>query len=357
MKLNISGYVTPNSSYGLVLLNVLEQLTKLGVECSLFPAGSKEQNCGKFNELVSKCMSNSITFDDSAPSLRIAHQFDLAQRVGKGKTFAYTFFEMDTLTDFEKRHMESVDKVLVASRWAENICIKNNLGVPTAVVPLGYDPTIFNTVEYMNPNKCIFISVGKWEVRKGQEEIVQAFKSAFEDVDDVELWMAFDNSFMTQEFLDAKKNYYGRTLGSKVKFIPRMATQLELARAMHQAFCYVAPSRAEGFNLELLESMACGLRTIATNYSGHTEIINDKTSYLIQPTNMIPAVDNKWFNMNPNINIGNWIDYSIDDLVDCMKQAYDEHANNKQKLDLSAHVSNFTWEQTASKILKEISNG
>ena len=115
MKLNLSGYVTPTTSYGLVLLNLLNEFTKNGIECSLFPTGVREDDCGIFSDVVNKAITNSILFDDKAPSLRVAHQFDLATRIGKGQAFGYTFFEMNHLTPFEKRHIDSVDKLFVVS--------------------------------------------------------------------------------------------------------------------------------------------------------------------------------------------------------------------------------------------------
>jgi glycosyltransferase involved in cell wall biosynthesis len=65
---------------------------------------------------------------------------------------------------------------------------------------------------------------------------------------------------------------------------------------MKQSDCGVFPSRAEGWNLELLEMMACGKQVIATNYSAHTEFCSEDNSYLIHIEDLETAYDGVFFN-------------------------------------------------------------
>ena len=55
--------------------------------------------------------------------------------------------------------------------------------------------------------------------------------------------------------------------------MPRLATQREVAALLADCDCGVFPSRAEGWNLGLLECMSVGLNVIATDYSAHTEFV------------------------------------------------------------------------------------
>jgi hypothetical protein len=353
MKLNLGGYVTPTTSYGLILLNIIKGMEEKGVEISLFPIGNTDPNCLSFTESVKKSIHNSIKFDSSSPYLRVAHQFDMAYRIGKGRGVGYTCFEMDKLTDFEKRHLSSLDLLILPTKWAADVCKASDLQVETAVVPLGYDPSIFGPVNYINKEKCIFLSIGKWEKRKCQDEIVKAFELAFKNNDEAELWMSFDNKFLGEDFIDGKKNEYGKLLAHKIRFIPRVNTQQELARIIKQAYCFVGPSRAEGFNLELLESMGCGLHTIATNYSGHTEFAPADICHLVEPIGMIKAEDNKWFNMTPYTNNGDWADFNIQDLSDRMSEVFVKYKNKDRNSDIIVqHAQQFTWEKTIDKLIK-----
>ena len=58
---------------------------------------------------------------------------------------------------------------------------------------------------------------------------------------------------------------------------------------------------AEGWNLELLEMLACGKQVITTNYSAHTEFCNKENAFVDIEKNET-AYDGKWFNGK----VGEW---------------------------------------------------
>jgi glycosyltransferase involved in cell wall biosynthesis len=51
----------------------------------------------------------------------------------------------------------------------------------------------------------------------------------------------------------------------------------------------VLPTHGEGWGLPLMEAMASGLPTIATNWSGHLEYMNEHNSILIPLAGFVPA--------------------------------------------------------------------
>ena len=63
--------------------------------------------------------------------------------------------------------------------------------------------------------------------------------------------------------------------------MPRVATQHHVAALLADCDCGVFPSRAEGWNLGLLECMSVGLNVIATNYSAHTEFVEPANCRLV----------------------------------------------------------------------------
>ena len=137
----------------------------------------------------------------------------------------------------------------------------------------------------------------------------------------------------------------------KVKIIPRAETQRDVYNIMAQVTCGVFPSRGEGWNLELLEMMAVGKHVIATNYSAHTEFCNEDNCGLVPITATESAFDGKWF-----FNQGNWAainEFEIDILVRNMKNIASKYNGEQNEAGIDT-ARQFTWEKTASDILKSI---
>jgi glycosyltransferase involved in cell wall biosynthesis len=351
MNLNISGYITPNTSYGIVTLNLLKAFVDIGHSCSVFPSSDISRlDFGEFTSYVRDSVASNEDFSPSDISFRVAHQFDMANGIGHGPRVGYTFFEMDRLTKLEVAHLNSLDLLLVPSEWAKEVCINSGVSAYISVCPAGYNPNIFYPIEYM-PTECTFISVGKWEHRKQQDQIVDSFSKAFAKNDNVKLIMSMDNPFMD---LSEKKNRYKSVLGTKLQMIGRLKSHNDLARLIQQSYCFVAPSLAEGWNLPLLEAMACGKFTIATNYSGHTEFCDKNTTLLLEPTSKIKAVDGMWFRENSKTNCGNWITYNEEQLVNHMRSVYQTYKSgatlNYNAIDKS---SSYTWENSAKRCVEK----
>lgn len=345
--------------YGVAGLNIAKSLhTKCNL--SLFPIKPIQIVTQEDANIIKECILNSQEFDNKAACLRIWHQNDMAEFVGRGQHIGFSFFELDTLNDAEKHHMNSLDKLFVTSKWAKSIC-EDQLSLSSAdisVVPLGVDLSIFQPTSLLNQNqdKTIFFNCGKWEVRKGHDVLYKIFNKTFTAQDNVELWMMCDNPFLSQEQTKEWQDLYKNSvLGDKIKFIPRVNTPSEVYNIMAQTDCGVFPSRAEGWNLELLEMMACGKRVIATNYSAHTEFCNSENCFLVDIDETETAFDGVWFQGN-----GNWAsikEKQEDQICDYMKQV---HAEKQQKMILDINTNGLitaqihNWDIVAETILRHV---
>jgi glycosyltransferase involved in cell wall biosynthesis len=145
-------------------------------------------------------------------------------------------------------------------------------------------------------------------------------------------------------------------LGEKIRIIPRQESQQDVYQVMSQADCGVFPARAEGWNLEALEMLACGKQVIATNYSGHTEFLNEENSLLVDISELEDAQDGIWFKGQ-----GQWAkigDEQIDQIAEHMKSIHklkqsDELNINQAGIDTSKE---FSWDATVQKIMKAASD-
>lgn len=297
--LNIQAPINPlgygNASYNMILaLNKHYNIALWPIGNVALPDNKKENE-----NVIRKCIENQSIFNRSASSLRIWHQFDMAQHIGSGQHVGMPIFELNRFDSREVHHLDSLDSVFVCSKWAENVVqeqMTGHGGVITHVVPLGVNRSIFHEKGESPAGPYVFLNIGKWEIRKGHDIIIEAFCGAFDKRDNVELWMMNHNPFLSETQTAEWQNLYKNSkLGDKVKFIDRVKTNQEVADIMRKADCGVFPARAEGWNLELLEMMACGKPVIATNYSAHTEFCSEANCNLIEPAGLEEAWDGIWF--------------------------------------------------------------
>ena len=312
------------TGYGITSFNIYKSLREK-LDICLFPIGSVQLESAEFQNEVLQDMEKQNNFDNSSTFFKIWHQFDLATRIGNQKYWALTFFETDRLKPKEVKMINNLDGIFVASNWAKEVLTNNGVNVPISVSPLGIDPKVFNnmvnTLINKDQNKYIFLNIGKWEIRKGHDVLLDVFNNAFDEHDNVELWMLNHNPFLSQEENNMWITMYKNSkLGSKIKILPRIAVHSDVAKLIALSDCGVFPARAEGWNNEVPEFFALNKPVILTDYSAHTEYANQDNSYLINIDNLVPAVDNKFFD-----GFGNWADFGdnqMEQMVEHMRYVY-----------------------------------
>ncbi len=252
--------------------------------------------------------------------------------------------------------------MIVSSKWAKGV-LERYLDKEVYVIPLGIDPEIFYPSKLDStpviPGQLIkknresykFFNIGKIEVRKGHDVLIECFNRAFNQEDDVELHMMWHNPFLsdiqTSEWINLYKN---SELGNKVFLHDRVNTHQEVANFIRNMDAGIFISRAEGFNLELLESLASGKSVITTDYSAHTEFCNKDNSYLVEIDDLEPAYDGIWFDGNK----GNWAyigESQKEQIIEHMRYCYKNRPYNNEGI---ATGRSFTWENSAKKLLEII---
>ena len=358
MRINLQAPIN-QLGYGIAGTNILKALQAQDVEVSFFPIGQPQVTNQADADAVRKGMETAQMFDPQAPCVKIWHQNQMAERIGSGKFIGFPIFELDTFSDLEKHHLNSCDELMVCSKWAKQVCLDQLYMSPNGhtyldadakvhVVPLGVDEELFPPAPVMQDDKTIFFNCGKWEIRKGHDILINAFKKVLAHGENAELWMMCDNPFNTPQE-DAKwKQLYNHP---KIRCISRVDTQQEVYNIMSQVDCGVFPSRGEGWNLELLEMMAMGKHVIATDYSAHTEFCTEENCGLIKVKDVEPAFDNKWF-----FGQGSWakIDAHVEmDLYMKMMRFILDKKNTINHLGIET-ASKFSWNNTAKEIIKNV---
>jgi len=349
-KLNILAPIN-SLGYGVASKNTVRGLREI-FDVSLFTIGNanleSKEEAEEFGSLI---QDSKVSFDSNSPCLKIWHEFDMAARIGRGELIAYSFFELDKMNAIKRHNLSQCDKVAVTSEWAKQIVETEVNGANVYVAPLGVDTSTFYPQEQTaDNNKFVVFNCGKWELRKGHDIILECFQKAFPDNQDVELWMACHNPIAPEEYNTKWSSFYQQDF--RVRLLPRVGTHQELASLMNIVSCGFFPSRAEGWNLELLEMMSCGKHVIATNVTAHTEFCNSDNCMLIDLEDMEMAFDGQFFNGQ-----GDWYsieDKHIDQLAEYMKNVHKLKQENKlgQNEEGIKTAKEFTWAKSAEKIVK-----
>lgn len=358
LKLNVP---INNLGYGVAGYNIFKELYKFHPSTALYPI-SKPEFVDKFIEAGLNNREKSLVHD---PCVKIWHQNDIHSHIGKGLHIGFPIFELTEFSSEEKLSMNHCDKLFVCSKWAKEIAgqVFNRLR-DIHVVPLGVDTEIFKPYQSKR-TQTVFFNCGKWEKRKGHDVLLECFNRAFLSNDNVELWMMCDNPFIGQDNQKWVNLYKNSPLGDKIRIIPRQKTQKDVYNIMKQTDCGVFPARAEGWNLELLEMMACGKDVITTNYSAHTEFCTKDNSFLVEIDSLEQAFDGIFF---PGSH-GQWAELGNDQkdqLIEHMRNVHgvkQQYTNgwesDMKKLCCKNHYGietskKFTWKNSAKELLNGI---
>ena len=358
MKINVRGPMNCFLGYGHCCFNIVKALTQLGHEIAYFPIGQIQLTTGhQDEELILKCINNQGSFDYNAPSLTIWHENNLAERIGRGPHITLSFYEMNKLDDRRIHHLSSSDHIISPSSWWTEV-LKDQLTCPNlddfiTTISMGVDTKVFKPIENPETNfdrPVQFLNIGKIEIRKGHDIICRAFKQAFPLDEEYELTLMWTNPFLNDNEIKEWNQMYRNMLGEKVKWIPYLKTDKDLAGVINNADCCIFPTRAEGFGMPILQSLACGKKVITTNYSAHTEFCNNDNCNLILIDELESAYDGQWFH-----NQGDWAilgDKQIDLFSDYLRDIYESHKNKKSLYNKAGveTAKEYHWSRTADAI-------
>ncbi|MDR4499752.1 MAG: glycosyltransferase family 4 protein [Candidatus Scalindua sp.] len=282
----------------------------------------------------------------------------------------YTFFEENMLNqeyiENGKRHF---DIVITGSSWCEEVLRNHGLKNTTTVIQ-GIDPQIFHPShsekEIFKENFLVF-SGGKFEIRKGQDIVIRAYKvlqDRHKDVMLVNSWFnIWGESMKTMSAspyikFDITSQDYVTTINWILENngidVTRVITCLPRPNALmvkiyKNTDIGIFPNRCEGgTNLVLMEYMACGKPVVASYSSGHKDVINKNNSILIE--NMKPI------NINRNGNrIAVWDDSDLEETIEHLEWAY-QHRDKLRSYGLQAgnDLKKLTWKRSAEKFVNII---
>ena len=274
----------------------------------------------------------------------------------------YTFFEDNVLLpEYIDNGRRFYDVIVTGSSWCEEVLRGYGLTNIRTIIQ-GVDPTMFNPThaskEYLQDMFVLF-SGGKFELRKGQDLVIRAFKVLHDRYPDVLLVNSWYNhwaaSMQTMSIsphirFSAQSGEYRTVMNNmlaengidtaRVITLPPYPN-IMMPRIYRNTDVGVFPNRCEGgTNLVLMEYMACGKPVIASYNSGHKDVLTERNS--------IPLVQMRPLSISNNGRaIAVWEEPNLDELVSKLDWAY-HHRDRLRTIGSQAgdDMEQLPWERT-----------
>ena len=247
---------------------------------------------------------------DADATIRLFVPLDLsAAPSGRTLVFATAEFGFLDLRQIGKSSPEALNSqtdlaFFTPSEWSRSGLVRSGADPDKVVViPHAVDPSILCPAEPAHredlrrqlgwEGNFIFLNLGAMTANKGVVHLLRAFAAMAPDFPNARLVLkGLDSLYPSSRCLDEYKGVLSpaelERIGPRLIYLGKTLTYAETAALYRAADAYVAPYRAEGFNLPVLEASACGLPVICTA-GGPTDEFTDASFALRIPSRLETA--------------------------------------------------------------------
>ena len=223
----------------------------------------------------------------------------------------------------------------------------------TFILPFGVE-SYFRPIKINKFDKFTFLMVTDYNLRKGIDIGLKAFKVIEEKYKDVQLYIKTYKSVIS-EWNKLIAKYKIKNVIVDTNFYE----EEEYNELYNKAHVVLFPTRAEGFGLPALEAFATGIPLIVTNYSGVTDFCDASNSYLLsyKMTKISKEFIAKSIIHNKSMK---WAEPNFDELVSVMEYLYGMGPDEKKIKNGLKVAQEYTWDNTYKKfksILIELNKG
>jgi len=231
---------------------------------------------------------------DGTPRLAVVYgQGDVFERARGRRRIGYTMLEVDGFPKEWVRQANLMDEVWVPSEFNRRTFQACGLKQPIQVIPLGVDSDYFhpdiNGVR--NPNgEYVFLANFEWGERKEPWLLLKTFNRVFGGRENVRLIAKINNRDPGIDLAAELRKLDLQSSGGRISYIiNREFPYYQLGSLYRSVDCYVSAGRGEGWDMPLMEAMACGLPSIATDWGAHQEFCHAGISFPLAVRGTIPA--------------------------------------------------------------------
>jgi glycosyltransferase involved in cell wall biosynthesis len=305
-------------------------------------------------------------------TLRVYCPFNLASS-SSSKTFMFGCTEWGIVpqsilrgmrvASFRDAHLASNTTIITASQWSKQGFINSGADPQRVVViPLGYDPQVYYPLSdhqrlSLRQKKgwtdyFVFLNIGvMWNERQGIDRLLKAFAILTEIYPHIRLVLKGRDAIFPSKasIQSASKTIltdaeYER-IKPKIGYIGNSLSAQEMAELYQAADCYVSPYSAEGFNLPVLEAIACGLPVICTDGGPTDDFIRSEFAWKIDSQLQIKQQQNGDINYQ--------LTPSQDHLIELMRMMIkNPHLRTQtQQLGTKYVAERYTWKHIVKQLV------
>lgn len=273
-----------------------------------------------------------------------------------GRTkIGFTMLEVDGFPTEWVRQANRMDEVWVPSRF--NLDGFNNSGLrrPIHTIPLGIDPNYFHPGIRAHPNphgEFIFLSTLEWGERKDPWLLLGTFNNTFTASEPVRLLVKIINRDPAVSITDEIGRLDLKASGGRISFLFNLDfPYYQMGSLYRSADCFVSPSRGEGWNMPVMEAMACGLPVIATDWGPHREFLNSRVGFPLRIRGTVPAAARC-----PYYKGFSWADPDPEHLRHLLRWVFEnqEEARAVGQRAAGEIATRFTWKASAQRIVERL---
>ena len=277
-----------------------------------------------------------------------------------GPKIAYNVWESTLQPQQYFDKLKEFDEMWVPSKWQRDCTIAQGYDPKKIkVVPEGVDVNTFypdgTSTHPLTKDKFTFFLAGRWDYRKSIKEVIETFVNTFNNNEPVELIVSVDNPFSNDglKSTEERLKHYGLE-DDRIKIL-HFPPREEYIRLLKSCSVFVSCARAEGWNLPLIEAMACGTPSIYSDCSGQLEFAEGR-GIPVRISHELPVSASTYNHFNDNV--GNYYEPDFDDLGEKMVAVYGDYQRYKTfALVESEQIrEEFNWERIAEIGLETIND-
>lgn len=206
----------------------------------------------------------------------------------------FTMLEVDGFPEDWVRQANEMDEVWTPTSANTEALIHSGVRRPIVTMPLGVDTDRFHPGArgvVREDDEFVFLANFEWGERKAPELLLRIFNATFRSSEPVVLVCKVGNRDPGVDVRAAVDRLPLRPSGGRITFIHnREFPHHQMPMLYRSADCFVSAGHGEGWDMPLMEAMACGLPTIATDWGAHRDFIHEGISFPLETIGTTRAI-------------------------------------------------------------------